>query len=442
MMDIEIDHFHARRSKVMDAIGQDGVAVFVSSPERMRSKDTNYPYRPDSDLLYLTGFEEPGALLVLIPGHPEGPVHMFVRPRDPDREQWDGLRLGPEGVVRELGVDKAYSIDEVDGLLPGLIERATSLHYALGEVPEFDRKILDWIRSRRYRRNKPPGFPSALVDVRAVTHEMRLIKEAEELALMRRAAEITCEAHTAAMRESRPGMAEYELQAIIEHTFKRLGAGSWAYASIVGTGRNATILHYHENNVTTRDGDIVLIDAGAEYQYYAADITRSFPVSGKFTPAQRDLYEAVLDAEKQCIQDIAPGLPFCELQDRTARRLSDALIQLGLLSGSVDEVLESETYKKYFPHSVSHWLGIDVHDVGLYMRTEDVWRKIEPNMVLTVEPGLYVPSDDEDAPEEMRGVGIRIEDDIVVTDGGYENLTAACPKEASVLEGIIGSSYR
>jgi Xaa-Pro aminopeptidase len=271
---------------------------------------------------------------------------------------------------------------------------------------------------------------------------MRLIKDAEELALMRRAAEITCEAHTAAMRQSRPGMAEYELQAIIEHTFKRMGAGSWAYASIVGTGRNATILHYHENNVTTRDGDIVLIDAGAEYQYYAADITRSFPVSGKFTPAQRDLYQAVLDVEKRCIQDIAPGLPFCELQNRTAQRLSDALIHFGLLTGSVDEAVESESYKKYYPHSVSHWIGIDVHDVGLYMSSDEVWRPLEPNMVLTVEPGLYIPFDDESAPEEMRGIGIRIEDDILVTVDGNENLTRACPKEIVELEDIIGSAHR
>lgn len=433
------DLYAARRRRLMEKMGPDAVAVFVAPPQRQRSHDTEYPYRPSSDIIYLCGFEEPEAVLVLAPGHEDGDFAMFVRNRDPEKETWDGRRAGPEGAKAHFGADAAYVIDDLDEELPRFLQGRETLWYTLGNDATFDGKITQWLNKLRFRRGAAPAAPRQIADARDIVHEMRVHKEPAELDVMRTAARIASDAHIAAMKAVRPGMHEYEIQALLEYSFRRRGAFAPAYTTIVGSGVNATILHYTENRDPLGASDILLIDAGCEYQYYAADITRSYPVSGKFTPAQRDVYQAILEAQKAAIDDVQPGVAYNELQDRTARRLSQALIDLGILTGSVDENLENETYKQFYPHRVGHWLGSDVHDVGSYHDAEGNWRPLAPGMVVTVEPGLYFPETAE-IPDAFKGIGIRIEDDILVTAQGNENLTASCPKEVADLEAIIGTA--
>lgn len=421
----------------MDAIGDDGVVILTSPGEKARSHDTNYPYRPSSDIVYLSGFEEPETVLVFAPGHDLGAFVMFVRPNDAEKEVWDGARAGLDGATSRFGADVAYAIEDLDKELPKYLEGRETLYYTLGDDEAFDRKIARWMNKLRFRRGKAPAAPRVIADTRDVLHEMRVRKTADELAMMREAAKISSEAHIIAMKTARPGLHEYEVQAAMEHHFRMRGANFPAYTSIVGGGHNATVLHYVENRDRLENDDVLLIDAGCEYEFYAADITRSFPVSGKFTPEQRDAYQLVLEAQKAAIDDVRVGVRYNELQERTARRLTDALVQLQILSGSVDENIESEAYKQFYPHRVGHWLGMDVHDVGSYYDARGAWRELEPGMVVTVEPGLYF-SLDADVPEGFRGLGIRIEDDIVVTESGPENLTVDCPKEIVDMEAIIG----
>lgn len=439
MFGISPQEYARRRADLMARIGADGVAVIVATPERTRSRDTTYPYRASSDLLYLTGFEEPQTVLVVAPGHAGGDVTLFVRARDPLMEQWDGRRAGPEGAVARYGADQAFTLAELDAELPKLLTGRASLWYTLGEDVAFDTRMNGWLNRLRYQRNKPGAAPRALCDVRDVLHPMRRVKSAEEIQVMRRAAQITSEAHELAMRACRPGMYEYELQALIEYHFRRHGAAFPSYTSIVGAGENATILHYIENSARIGEQDVVLIDAGCELGYYAADITRSFPAGGAFTPAQRDLYQGVLDVQERALALVKPGLPYQELHTFCARELTVVLRELGLLRGDVDALVEQEAYKKYYPHSSGHWLGVDVHDVGDYFEAEQRPTPLEPGMVLTIEPGLYIPSNDESAPEALRGVGIRIEDDLLVTADGHENLTASCPKQIDHIESIMGA---
>lgn len=436
---IDQDELARRRLALAEAIGDDAVAIFAPAPERRRSHDTFYPYRASSDVLYLTGFPEPDAVVVLAPGHPDGDLHMFVRERDPLKEQWDGRRAGAEGARDHYRADAAYTLDQLDSILPKLIDGRTHLHYTFGQDDAFDKRVLALNSSLRHRRNLPPGAPAAVVDARDALHELRLIKSEAELAVMRHAAEITSEAHTLAMRACSPGMHEYELQALVEFHFRRRGASFPAYSSIVGSGDNATILHYIENDGPIADGDVVLIDAGCEFGGYAADITRSFPASGSFTPAQRDLYQAVLETQIAAISDVTVGTPFQELHARTERRLAEACVQLGLLSGDLDDLIESKAHKKYYPHGVGHWLGIDVHDVGPYYSPDGARRALAPGMVLTIEPGLYVPASDDSAPAGLRGLGVRIEDDVLVTAEGPQNLTSSCPKAVAEIEALVGS---
>ncbi len=429
-----------RRARFMEEIGTDGVAIFTAAPERSRSADTHYPYRPSSDVLYLSGFEEPETVLVFAPGHDDGSFIMFVRPRDPEREVWDGVRAGCDNAKAMFGADEAHPIDMLDETLPRYLEGRHTLHYTLGNDDRFDQKIAGWMNKLRYRRGSPPAAPRLMADAREILHEMRVRKSAPELEMMRIAARISSEAHVIAMRTARPGLHEYEIQAAMEHHFRRNGADFPAYTSIVGTGENATVLHYVTNRDKLNGDDVLLIDAGCEYDFYAADITRSFPVSGQFTSAARDAYQAVLTAQKAAIQDVAVGVRYNELQERTVRRLTQALIDLGALKGGLDESIETEAYKAFYPHRVGHWLGMDVHDVGSYYDAAGEWRELEPGMVVTVEPGLYFPID-ADVPEGLRGLGIRIEDDIVVTAEGRENLTASCPKEIADIEEIIGTLH-
>lgn len=440
MYSLSPEHFENRRREFNRRIGESGVAIFVANPHQSRSADTAYQYRPSSDILYLSGFREPEALIVLAPSHEEGDFIMFVRDRDEEAELWNGLRAGPGGACEQYGADAAYPLSELDEKLPEFLEHRDTLYYTFGQDPEFDDKVTGWMKSLRHRRGKPPAAPAAIVDARDVVNDMRVVKTADEIERMRASVELTAEAHVLAMENCQPGIKEYELQALIEYHFRRNGAEYPAYESIVGSGNNATVLHYTENRKTIEDGDVILIDAGAELEFYAGDITRSFPASGTFTPAQRDVYQAVLDAEIAAIDDVEPGIPYNELQERTVRRLTQSMIDLGLLDGSIDELIENEDYKTYYPHKVGHWLGIDVHDVGSYYTTDNEWRALEPGMVLTIEPGIYIPETDESAPEEMRGLGIRIEDDILVTPDGRDNLSKSCPKTIDEVEALVGSS--
>lgn len=431
--------FEHRRDELMNQIGDDGVAIIVGASPQHRSNDTNFPYRPSSDVLYLTGFREPDTVVVLAPNHDEGEFVMFVHGRDPKYERWEGRRAGPDGAVEQFGADAAFDLEELDDEIDTWLEGRNRLYYTLGSDTEFDRRVIDWTQQSRHRRSRPHKTPGTIVDLRDLLYEQRLTKTDAELELMRRSADITAEAHKLAMKYCRPGMYEYELQALVEYHFRRSGAGFPAYTSIVGAGDNATILHYNANDTRIDDGDVVLIDAGCEYQYYAADITRSFPANGRFTAAQRDLYQAVLETQKAAIDDLSSEISYKELRENTRRRLSEALIELGLLDGSVDEVMEEEDYRDYYPHSVGHSLGVDVHDVGLVPTDDDDPCPLREGMVLTIEPGLYVPADDESAPEEMRGVGIRIEDDVLITADGSENLTENCPKEIEAVEQLVTS---
>jgi len=442
MYSLESEHFDRRRRELIETIGDQGVAILTANPRQARSHDTTFPYRPSSDILYLTGFREPETVLVIAPGHEAGDIAMFVRPRDEEAELWNGSRAGPERVEADFGADVAYAIDALDEELPKFLEDRETLYYTLGDDAEFDQKVTGWIHDLRHRRNEPPAAPRNLVDARDILHERRLHKRPEEVELMRRANRITTEAHVLAMRHCRPGMREFELQALIEFHFQRSGAEFPAYPSIVGSGANATCLHYTDNRDPIGEQDVILIDAGCEFEYYAGDITRSFPASGSFSAAERDVYQAVLEAQNAAIDDIEPELGFDELHDRTVRRLTESLVDLGVLDGEVDELIDEDDYKDYFPHKVGHWLGIDVHDVGPYHTDEGAWRSLEPGMALTVEPGLYFHEHDESVPEPLRGLGIRIEDDILVTADGHDNLSAECPKDPDAIEDLVGSSTR
>lgn len=438
-MMISSQEYKRRRAAFMASMVPGSVAIFVSPPERQRSHDTTYPYRASSDILYLSGFEEPGSILVLAPGHELGDFVMFVRERDPLREQWDGLRAGPEGALARYGADAAYTLAQANELLPELLANRQTLYYTWARELDFDQRIQAMLHALRYRRNAPSAAPVIMRDARDLVHPLRMLKSEEEIEVMRHAAQISAQAHELAMRACRPGVMEYQLQALIEFHFKRHGAHFPAYTSIVGGGANATILHYIENDKPLRDGDVLLIDAGCELGYYAADITRSFPVSGKFSPAQRDLYQGILEAQEAIISECVPGLVYQEIQQRTARRLTQVLIDMKLLKGDLDQLCEAQAFKTYYPHSTGHWLGIDVHDVGAYFGEDGLGLKLAPGHVITIEPGLYIPEHDENAPAELRGVGIRIEDDLLITPQGNENLTISCPKSIDALEAIVGS---
>jgi Xaa-Pro aminopeptidase len=425
--------YAARRDAYMKALGPNAVAVIRSLPERLRNGDAHHPFRQHSDLIYLTGFLEPDTTLVLRPGAETERVTLFVRPRDPAAETWDGRRAGLEGAKAHYGADAAYASAELPAKLADLLANSDELHYCLGLHDAMDLLIgatLVRLRALEKRGKRPPTI---VVDPRANLHELRLHKHPEELATLRHAAAITCDAHLAAMRLGRPGTFEHELEAVIDYTFRKRGGNGPGYNTIVGAGANATILHYTENRSAIATGDLVLVDAGCEYDHYTADITRTWPATGRFTAPQRRVYEAVLAIQKSAIALAKPGATIAEIHDHCTRHLTEAMLQLGLLTGTVDERIADNAYRKYYPHGTSHWLGLDVHDAGAYTRSGKP-RPLAPGMVITVEPGLYIPADATDAPAELRGIGIRIEDDVVITATGHEVLTAACPKEIEELE--------
>lgn len=427
--------FARRRKEFMTQIGN-GVAIFRSAPPAVRTHDTEYRYRQDSDFHYLTGFPEPDALCLLIPNHPEHQYVLFVRPRNPEREVWEGHRYGPEAAKEIFRADAAYSIEELQEWMPKYLEHADLIHYRFGRDEAFDRRVFEWLKYFRPIRQRTGHGPYGLLDPAEILHEMRLYKSSEELELMRHSAQIASRAHIDAMLACRPGMYEFEIEAVVENRFRREGAAAPAYHSIVASGINATILHYVQNQSQMQDGDLLLVDAGAEYEHYCSDITRTYPVNGRFTTPQRELYEVVLEAQKRAVDMVAPGIRFDQIHDLAVEILLDGLLKLRLLTVDRETALKDSLYKKFYMHRTSHWLGIDVHDAGKYRSAEES-RLLEPGMVLTVEPGLYIP-DTEDMPKHFRGIGIRIEDDVLVTSDGHEVLTQEVPKEVAELEAIIG----
>jgi len=428
--------FAARRKALLDAMGQ-GVMIIPAPPTFIRNNDVEHEYRQGSDLYYLTGFDEPDSVLVLSTEHPEHRAVLFLRPRDPERETWDGPRLGAERAPDALQIDAAFPIRELDERLPSYLENVKRVHYRIGLDRRFDEHFLSAMDVVRMRARRGGEYPSEIVDPGVLLHEMRLKKGQDEIDVMRRAAVITREAHLAAMRAARPGRFEYEVEAELLRTFRAHGSERPAYGSIVGAGPNATILHYRKNDRRLEEGDLLLIDAGAEFGYYASDVTRTFPVSGTFSPPQRAVYDLVLKSQLAAIAAVRPGATIEGVHEETVSVLVDGLLELGLLSGDKQQIVEQGDYKKFYMHRTSHWLGMDVHDVGRYHQA-GAPRPLEAGFVLTVEPGLYISPNAEVDPA-FRGIGIRIEDDILVTSEGHENLTFDIPKAVPELEAILAA---
>ncbi len=438
---IPASEFAGRRAALMQTIGSDAVALIPAALHPRRNRDTEYRFRQDSDFYYLSGFPEPEALIVLLPGRGEGEFILFCRPRDREMEIWNGYRAGPEGAVSEFGADQAFAIDELDARLPDLLAGRQRVFAPMGVQSSFDQRLGGWLGQVRAKARAGIKAPGELHVLDSALHPLRLIKSAAELAIMQRAADLSAEGHRRAMALAAPGRHEYELEAELLHAFTRHGCPAPAYGSIVGSGANACILHYTENDRRMQDGDLVLIDAGGELDHYAADITRTFPVNGRFSGPQRDLYEVVLAAQLAAIDAVKPGASWQAPHEAAVRILTQGLVDHGLLTGETDGLIESGAFRRFYMHRTGHWLGMDVHDVGDY-QIDGQWRPLVAGMVLTVEPGLYVAPDDETVAAHWRGIGIRIEDDVVVTDSGRHVLTARTPKTVAEIEALVGSSPR
>jgi Xaa-Pro aminopeptidase len=428
--------------KFIESIGKDAIAIIPAAHEVTRSYDTEFKFHQDPDFFYLTGFPEPDAIAVIDPLNRKNPYTLFVRPRDPKMETWYGRREGTEGAVKNYGADKAFSIEKFPQELAKLVNGHERLFYRFGVDNKLDQQILTYLSAQRFRRLKTAYPPHTIVDPTVLIHEMRLHKTEEEIALMQRSADIAVEAHVLAMQSVKPGMNESQVEAIIEHHFRMNGAAGVSYNSIVGGGANATILHYVENNAPLRDGDLLLVDAGAHYKGYASDITRTFPVNGRFTKPQRDIYDIVLAVEIECLEATRKGMTVKKRQELSIELLTEGMKQLGLLKGKTKDLIKKKAYEKYYMHGVGHYLGLDVHDAGRYFADHQAKesRPFAPGMVLTVEPGIYVPADAKDAPAKYRGIGVRIEDDVLVTEDGNVNLTAKCPKQAEEIEELMNKS--
>lgn len=424
----------------MDLMGEGSAAILPAGPVRVRNRDVEYPFRPDSDFYYLTGFTEPEALAVLCPERSQGEFLLFCRERDPKQEKWVGARAGLEGACEHFGADDAFPIGDLDDILPGLLENQKRVFYAMGSYPEFDHQISVWINKLRAKSRQGTGMPAEFVTFDHLLHDMRLFKSPYEIQLLRKAAEVSALAHRRAMEICRPGMMEYQIEAELMHGFIHSGSRFPAYPPIVATGSNSCVLHYMENHSTLGNGELLLIDAGAEYQCYAADITRTFPVNGRFKPAQREIYELVLASQEAAIRQARPGNHWNDMHEAVVRVLTEGLVDLGLLKGRVNTLIENEKYKKFFMHRTGHWLGLDVHDVGNY-KVDDEWRLLEPGMVLTVEPGLYIPAGDHRIPKKWWNIGVRIEDDILITKEDPEILSRDVPRAADEIEALVGSAH-
>ncbi|MGC4029819.1 MAG: Xaa-Pro aminopeptidase [Steroidobacteraceae bacterium] len=429
--------FARRRRQLMKMMGRGAIAILPAAPVRHRNSDVEYAYRQDSDFHYLTGFPEPEAVAVLVPGRAAAEYVLFVRDRDPLRETWDGRRAGPAGAVARFGADDAFPISDIDEILPGLLENRERVYYAMGHA-EFDQRMLAWLaqlRSQAPRQGRHPPQEIAALD--HVLHDMRLYKSRTEIALMRESGRIAAAAQLRAMRFCRPGRYEYEIMAELVHEYRRHNADT-SYHPICGGGANTCILHYNENDAMLRDGDLLLVDAGCEYQYYASDITRTWPVNGRFTPAQRAVYEVVLAAQSAAIARVKPGNHWNEPHEAAVQVITQGLVELGLLKGRVPALIKSEAYRRFYMHRTGHWLGLDVHDVGDY-RVGEQWRVLEPGMVMTVEPGIYIPAGSRGVPKRFWDIGIRIEDDVAVTADGHEILTDDVPRTVGEIEAAMAA---
>jgi len=422
----------------MRMIGRGGVGILPASPAKLRSRDVEYPYRQDSDFYYITGFAEPEAIAVLAPGRSQGEYILFCRERDPDRETWDGPRAGPEEAVTRYGADDAFPIGDVDEILPGLIEQAERVFYTMGAQPEFDTRLIGWVTALRNRGVRGRPTPDEFIALDHLLHDLRLYKSRAEAGSMRRAAAVAVKAHLRAMAFCRPGRYEYEIEAEFLHEFRRRGMRP-SYLPIVGSGPNACTLHYTANGRQMTDGDLLLVDAGCEFDCYTSDITRTYPVNGRFSPEQRAIYEIVLEAHTAAMKAVRPGNHWNEPHDAAVAVIARGLRRLGLLEGSTASIVRSGSYRQFFMHRTGHWLGMDVHDVGDY-KVGDQWRMLEPGMALTVEPGIYIRPGMRGVRPRWRGIGIRIEDDVLVTRDGVEILSADLPREPQQIEALVGGA--
>lgn len=429
--------FIKRRKQLMRMAQDDAIIILPSAPERIRSNDTHYPYRQDSDFWYLTGFAEPEAVLVMVPGRKHGENLLFCRERNPEREAWDGPRVGPEGAVETLGMDDAYSIDDLDDILPGLLEGRRRVYYHFGRDKEFDLKLIGWLNRTRAQMRMGSEPPHEFLELGHLLHECRLFKSKDEIKLMQRSADIAAQAQIAAMRATRPGLYEYEIEAALQYCYKKNNAVA-SYEPIVGSGANGCVLHYRANDARLNDGDLLLCDAGAEYGYYASDITRTWPVNGRYSKEQRALYQIVLDAQTAALSKARVGQAWIAGHDAAVEVITDGLLSLGLLKGSLKQNLASGEYKKFYMHKTGHWLGLDVHDVGEYKIAGD-FRELEAGMVFTIEPGVYIAPGTKGVPEKYRGIGIRIEDDVLITGKGAEVLSDKVPKTIDAVEALMAS---
>ncbi len=426
---------HAKhRKQLMRMMGEGGIAILPAAPVRTRNRDVDHPYRPDSDFKYLSGFPEPEAVIVLVPGRKQGEYILFCRDKDPEHEIWHGRRYGPDGAMEQFGVDDAFPIDDIDDILPGLMEHCERVYYTMGLDPQFDKRVMDWVNTLRSQSRSGAHVPYEFVSLDFLLHDMRLFKNRDELRLMKKAAKISMTAHKRAMKACKPGMYEYQLDAEIMYEFQKNGA-TWAYPSIVGGGANGCILHYTENNQELKDGDLVLIDAGCEYEGYDADITRTFPVNGRFTEPQREIVDLVYEANMEAIKHVKPGNHWNDPHNAAVKVLTKGMVELGLLKGQVNKLIKEGAYKKYYMHRTGHWLGMDVHDVGDY-KVDEEWRLLEPGMVMTIEPGMYIQHGSRGA-KRWWDIGVRIEDDVVVTKEGHEVLTDDLPKSVDDIDALM-----
>jgi len=426
---------HARhRKQLLRMLGVGSIAILPAAPVRCRNRDVDYPYRQDSDFFYLSGFDEPEAVIVLLPGRKNGEYILFCRDKDEKQEIWHGRRAGPEGVVENFAADDAFPIDDIDDILPGLMESCERVYHTMGLDPEFDKRVMEWVNVLRKQSRSGGNVPYEFVSLDYLLHDMRLFKSRDEIRVMKKAAKISVEAHKKAMEICKPGVNECELDAIIRYEFQRNGA-TWAYPSIVGGGANSCILHYTENNMPLNDGEMVLIDAGCELDGYDADITRAFPVNGKYSAPQKEIFDLVVEANLAGIKKVKPGNHWNDPHLAAVKVLTKGMIELGLLKGTLSKLIKNEAYKKYYMHRTGHWLGMDVHDVGDY-KVDEKWRLLEPGMVLTIEPGIYIAQGSRGA-KRWWNIGVRIEDDVVVTKKGCKVLTDGLPKTTEGIEAIM-----
>jgi len=428
-----------RRKELMAQMESNSIALLTAATPRIRNNDAEYLYRQNSDFYYLTGLHEHDAVLALIPGRKHGETVLFCQEKNKEKELWSGVLLGPEAACSELQVDDAFPISDIDDILPGLIEGRERVYYSMGKDHDFDNRVMDWVKVIRGKSKQGAQPPGEFLVLDHLLHELRLTKSSAEIALMEQAAKISADGHRRAMAFCRPGIKEYELEAELLYAFTRGGSRAPAYSSIVAAGDNACILHYNSNAAMIKDGDLVLIDAGCEYEYYASDITRTFPANGKFSPEQKAIYEIVLQAQLAAIDAVRPGAAWDEPHNTSIKIITQGLVKLGLLKGRPSELIKSSAYREFYMHRVGHWIGMDVHDVGDY-KIDNKWRLLEPGMVTTIEPGIYIAPDNKKVAKKWRGIGVRIEDDVLVTRNGRRMLSTGIPKTVPEIESFMASS--